>query len=90
VIIQSFKEVMLRTKLINATDNIACVDDQFIERAQFVQNPHHFQNPTVKRSNVPDGLFLCGEHLNTSSINGALTSGLTVADEIVGILCNHR
>jgi len=76
---------MQRIKLLSSVDKIRCVSDQSIDKAQFVQNPQHFRlyRPI---ENVPGGIYICGEHLLTSSINGALESGVVVADEIVRTL----
>jgi phytoene dehydrogenase-like protein len=84
-VIQCFQHSMQRNKLINVGDKIACIADQTVTKAQFVQNPHHFshQKPSIS---LKPGLYICGEHLHTSSINGALESGAATADEIVRTL----
>jgi predicted NAD/FAD-dependent oxidoreductase len=84
-VIQCFQHSMQRNKLINVGDKIACIADQTVTKAQFVQNPHHFshQKPSIS---LKAGLYVCGEHLQTSSINGALESGAAIADEIVRTL----
>lgn len=46
------------------------------------------ETPTVRRTRlrsgrIAPGLFLCGDHLTTSSINGALRSGRLVAEELL-------
>lgn len=89
LLVQLFYQAMQRNKLIYAADTVTCISDQTIEKAQFVQNPQHFR---IRRqnSNVPDGIYVCGEHLQTSSINGALESGISVADEIVRTLSERE
>jgi len=47
------------------------------------------ETPAVRRSRlgsarIAPGLLLCGDHLTTSSINGALTAGRRVAEELLG------
>ena len=84
-VIQCFQHSMQRNKLINVGDKIACIADQTVTKAQFVQNPHHFSHRKTSIS-LQTGLYICGEHLQTSSINGALESGAAIADEIVRTL----
>jgi len=88
-VIKSFQQSMLRNKLINVDDKIACIADQTVMKAQFVQNPHHFKHrtPSIR---LQTGMYICGEHLQTSSINGALESGAAVADEIVRTLSERE
>jgi len=47
------------------------------------------ETPAVRRARpasarLAPGLLLCGDHLTTSSINGALTAGRRVAEELLG------
>lgn len=88
-VVQSFQHAMLRNKLIAPEDNVMCIADQTITQAQFVQSPNHFRSsrPIIESDN---GLYICGEHLQTSSINGALESGVAVADEIVRTLSGRE
>ncbi|MEY3600914.1 MAG: hypothetical protein RL169_158 [Armatimonadota bacterium] len=88
-LVQEFYQAMQRNKLISVVDNITCISDQTIEKAQFVQNPQHFRMHS-QFAKLPDGIFICGEHLHTSSINGALESGITIADEIVRTLSERE
>jgi phytoene dehydrogenase-like protein len=88
-IVQCFHQAMQRNKVISPSDRIVCIADQTVQRAQFVQDPNHFR--TRKQSPpLPNGLYVCGEHLQTSSINGALESGISVADEIVRTLSGRE
>jgi len=88
-LVQDFRQAMQRNKLIYASDTVTCISDQTIEKAQFVQHPQHFRMRR-QMAKVPDGIYICGEHLQTSSINGALESGITVADEIVRTLSERE
>jgi predicted NAD/FAD-dependent oxidoreductase len=88
-IVQSFHQAMQRNKVITPSDSIACIADQTVQRAQFVQDPNHFRSRKPSAT-LPDGLYVCGEHLLTSSINGALESGIAVADEIVRTLSSKE
>jgi len=84
-VVQCFQQSMQRNKLINVSDQVNCIADQTVTKAQFVQNPHHFRHrkPSIA---LQSGLYICGEHLQTSSINGALESGAAIADEIIRTL----
>ncbi|MFM7186352.1 MAG: FAD-dependent oxidoreductase, partial [Armatimonadota bacterium] len=84
-LVHEFHHAMQHIKLISSVDKIRCVSDQTIHKAQFVQNPQHFRRYRPIE-NVPRGIYICGEHLHTSSTNGALESGVVVADEIVRTL----
>ena len=88
-LVQDFHQATQRNKLVNAADTVTCISDQTIEKAQFVQNPQHFRRRR-QVDDLPDGIYICGEHLQTSSINGALESGITVADEIVRTLSERE
>ncbi len=88
-LMEYFGNAMQRHKILGPNDQITCIADQLIEKAQFVQNPQHFRKRTDIH-NVPDGIYICGEHLRTSSINGAIESGVTVADEIVRTLSGRE
>jgi predicted NAD/FAD-dependent oxidoreductase len=88
-LVQEFHQAMQRNKLISVADNITCISDQIIEKAQFVQHPQHFRMRS-QIAKLPEGIFICGEHLQTSSINGALESGITIADEIVRTLSQRE
>ena len=88
-IVQSFHQAMQRNKVIAPSDDITCISDQTVQRAQFVQDPNHFRTRKPSAA-LPDGLYVCGEHLQTSSINGALESGIAVADEIVRTLSSQE
>lgn len=88
-IVQSFHQAMQRNKVISPSDRISCIADQTVQKAQFVQEPNHFRM-RKQRAALPEGLYVCGEHLQTSSINGALESGISVADEIVRSLSSRE
>jgi predicted NAD/FAD-dependent oxidoreductase len=88
-IVQSFHQAMQRNKVISPSDRIGCIADQTVQKAQFVQEPNHFRMRKL-RAALPNGLYVCGEHLQTSSINGALESGIAVADEIVRTLSSRE
>jgi predicted NAD/FAD-dependent oxidoreductase len=88
-ILQSFHQAMQRNKVITASDSISCIADQTVQRAQFVQDPNHFRSRKPSAT-LTAGLYVCGEHLLTSSINGALESGIAVADEIVRTLSSQE
>jgi phytoene dehydrogenase-like protein len=88
-LVQEFYQAMQRNKLISVLDKITCISDQTIEKAQFVQHPQHFRMHS-QLAKLPEGIYICGEHLQTSSINGALESGITIADEIVRTLSERE
>lgn len=84
-LVMRFHEAMQRNKVLLGFDTVTCIADQTIEKAQFVQNPQHFRTGRIPAT-FPEGIHVCGEHSGTSSINGALESGLAVADEILRTL----
>lgn len=88
-LVQTFHNSMQRNKLLSKLDYVRCIDDQTVEKAQFVQRPQHFRTRGVI-SDLPKGIYVCGEHLYTSSINGALESGINVADEILRTLSGRE
>lgn len=88
-LIVRFKDILQRTRMITPDDQISIVEDQLVRMAQFVQKPSHFQK-RVPMANLPAGLHICGEHLGTSSINGALQSGTMVADQIMRTLSSQE
>jgi phytoene dehydrogenase-like protein len=53
-----------------------------IPHAVIHQAPHHFSNPR-KTTLVRPGVYCCGDHQESASIQGALLSGRKVAEEIL-------
>jgi phytoene dehydrogenase-like protein len=54
-----------------------------LPRSQFRQPPHWRDRRPSIRTGIP-GLYLAGEYLQSSSINGALTSGVQAARTVLG------
>lgn len=50
-----------------------------------IQDPPALQ-PVAKPSRVRDGVFVCGDHCDTASINGALASGSRAAETVLDSL----
>lgn len=53
-----------------------------IDHAQSAQEPPVFSHDTQ----VSEGLFVCGDHRNTPTVNGALVSGREAANRVMGSL----
>lgn len=56
-----------------------------IEYALPVQNPPALQ-PVAKASQSREGVFVCGDHCDTGSINGAMASGRRTAETVIEML----
>ena len=44
------------------------------------------QEPLIKSAIIADGIFICGDHCDTASINGAMASGRRAAEAVVEFL----
>lgn len=54
----------------------------FVQNAQSVQTPPFYPD-TIASSKIRDGLYICGDHRSTATINGAIGSGRRTAQEII-------
>ncbi|WP_454062899.1 NAD(P)/FAD-dependent oxidoreductase [Candidatus Nitrospira salsa] len=59
----------------------------FIQSAQSVQTPPFYPG-TIASSKIRDGLYICGDHRSTATIDGAIGSGRRTAEEIASEIMN--